>query len=198
MLKEDIHEDLNADNNINKFINKGRTIVSHNIQHILPTLDENKANLSLLYMNEKLDIFGLSETFLNPTNCKDKSHELKLNDYDYPSRKDQIRMEGGGLLVYFKSGIKYERKNNIESSSVESMWFEIFPKYEKSFLICFVHRPPDSPSIWHTNFENEIINASIMNKEIIFLGDLNIDYLKRVLTSWESIFTTHGFFSDDS
>ena len=122
---------------------------SRNIQHILPTLDENKANLSLLYMNEKLDIFGLSETFLNPTNCKDKSHELKLNDYDYPSRKDRIRMEGEGLLVYFKSGIKYEGINNIESSSVESMWFEIFPKYEQSFLICFVYRPPDSPSIWY-------------------------------------------------
>ena len=90
MLKEDINEDLNADNNIYKFINKDIKIVSHNIQHILPTLDENKANLSLLYMNEKLDIFGLSETFLNPTNCKDKSHELKLNDYDYPSCKDRI------------------------------------------------------------------------------------------------------------
>ena len=33
-----------------------------------------------------------------------------------------------------------------------------------------------------------------MNKEIIFLGDLNIDYLKHVPTSWETILTTHGFF----
>jgi len=113
-----LKEDINADNNIYKFINKGKQIVSHNIQHILPKLDEIKANFSLLNMKEKPDIFGLSETFLNPTHCKDKSHELKLNDYDYPSRKDRIRIGGGGLLVYFKSGIKYERKNNIESSSV--------------------------------------------------------------------------------
>jgi len=194
LLKEDINEDLNADNNIYKFINKGKQIVSHNIQHILPKLDEIKANFSLLNMKEKPDIFGLSETCLNPINCKDKSHELKLNDYDYPSRKDRIRIGGGGLLVYFKSGIKYERKNNIVSSSVESMWFEILPKHEKSFLICFVYRPPDSPSIWYKNFEKEIINASIMNKEIIFLGDLNIDYLKHVPTSWATILTTHGFF----
>jgi exonuclease III len=74
------------------------------------------------------------------------------------------------------------------------MWFEIFPKYEKSFLICFVYRPPGSPSIWYTNLEKEMINALIMNKEIIFLGDLNINYIKIVLTSWESILTTHGFF----
>ena len=98
LLKEDINEDLNADNNMYKFINKGIQIVSHNIQHILPKLDEIKANFSLLNMNEKLDIFGLSETFLSSTNCKDKSHELKLNDYAYLSRKDRIRM-GGGLLV---------------------------------------------------------------------------------------------------
>ena len=74
------------------------------------------------------------------------------------------------------------------------MWFEIFPKHEKSFLICFGYRPPDSPSIWYANLETEIINASIMNKEIIFLGDLNINYLKIVLTSWEGILTTHGLF----
>ena len=74
------------------------------------------------------------------------------------------------------------------------MWFKILPKHENSFLICFVYRPPDSPSIWYKNFEKEIINASIMNKEIIFLGDLNIDYLKPVPTSWETILTTHGFF----
>ena len=60
-----------------------------------------------------------------------------------------------------------KEKNNIESSSVESMWFEIFPKHEKSFLI-HVYRPPDSPSIWYEKFEKEIINASIMNKEILF------------------------------
>jgi hypothetical protein len=41
-------------------------------------------------------------------------------------------------------------------------------------------------------FEKEIINASIMNKEIIFLGDLNTDYLKHVPTSWETILTTHA------
>ena len=92
LLKEDIHEDLNADNNIYKFIKKGKKFVSHNIQHSLPKLNEIKANLSLLNMNEKLDMFGLSETFVNPTICKDKSHKLKLNDYDYPSRKDRIRM----------------------------------------------------------------------------------------------------------
>jgi hypothetical protein len=31
-----------------------------------------------------------------------------------------------------------------------------------------------------------------MNKEIIFLGDLNTDYLKHVPTSWETILTTHA------
>ena len=67
----------------------------------------------LAYMNI---LFGDNQV-QNCCNCKDKSQELKLNDYDYPSRKDRIRIGGGGLLVYFKSsGIKYERKNNLESS----------------------------------------------------------------------------------
>jgi hypothetical protein len=63
LLKEDINEDLNADNNIYKFINKDIKIVYHNIQHILPKLDEIKANFSFLNMKKKRTFLALVKLF---------------------------------------------------------------------------------------------------------------------------------------
>ena len=45
---------------------------------------------------------------------------------------------GGGVVVYIADHIKYKRRNDIESSEIESIWLEINLKNTKPFLISSV------------------------------------------------------------
>ena len=91
--------------------------------------------------------------------------------------------KGGGVCLYIKEGIDWERREDLETLHIESIWIEILLKNSKSFLISTVYRPPDTSIYLYKNF-NEDFNCSLLKassecKEIIALGDFNINYNKR-------------------
>ena len=80
------------------------------------------------------------------------------------------------MIVYFSEKIKFSRQNNIEIGGIETMWFEVKPDYKKSFLLCFVYRPPKSTIDWIDDFEKELGMAVTINSDIILLGDFNMNF----------------------
>ena len=58
------------------------------------------------------------------------------------------------------------------------MWFEIFPKHQKSFLLCFIYRPLNSNVSWYMyqHFDKELTNAFAKNDYVLIIGDVNIDH----------------------
>ena len=48
----------------------------------------------------------------------------------------------------------------------------------KSFLLCFIYRPPNSNVSWYQHFDKEMTNAFAKNEYVLITGDINIDYLK--------------------
>ena len=58
------------------------------------------------------------------------------------------------------------------------MWIEIIlPK--KNLLLSLIYRPPNSDqSVWLNHMENTLICAQAEDKEMIILGDTNIDLMK--------------------
>jgi hypothetical protein len=133
----------------------------------------------------------MCETFLNEEKCKENSRELDLDNFTY-NRKDRTNKNGGGWIVYFHDYVKYEIRVELESENTESMWFEIFPKYQKSFLLCFIYRPPNSNVSWYQHFDKELTNAFAKNDYVLITGDINIDYLKPLPSNWETILSTYG------
>ena len=114
---------------------KGLHVANVNICHIKPKLDEIKL---LLNSSSKLDILGLCETFLDETT---DDNILQMEDFNL-ERKDRAALRqgalhtkrGGGVVVYIADHIKYKRRNDLESSEIESIWLEINLKTQNLFL----------------------------------------------------------------
>ncbi len=63
------------------------------------------------------------------------------------------------------------------------MWVEVFVKNSKSFLVGVYYRPSDGSNYLPVNFNNifiGVLQESVSEgKEIIILGDFNVNYLKQ-------------------
>ena len=85
-----------------------------------------------------VDVCGFCETFLTDSISDDM---IKIHNYIF-ERKDRQLKKGGGILVYIKENILYIRRKDLESESIEAIWIEICFCKTKSFLMCFIYRPP--------------------------------------------------------
>ena len=100
---------------------------------------------------------------------------------------------GMGLFIHDSVLASVKRRHDLESENVESMWIEYrFSVTGPATLIGFVYRNPASPLSWYDDFVLMMDNVQKCNTDFILLGDFNIDLLKRIPDSWESIMSLFG------
>lgn len=170
------------------FQHRGIHIGNLNIRHLKPKLDEVKI---LLNSSNKVDIFGLCETFLK-TNIDDKT--ISIDGYTI-ERKDRDAISsiqtnnGGGILIYLANHIDYVRRHDLETDDIESVWVEIRVKNSKSFLLCSVYRQPSAKNDWFDKFSVQLERSEYKNNELYIMGDLNIDIKDGRITNttWKHI-----------
>ena len=140
--------------------------------------------------NEKLHIFGMSETKL-------KQHKLtgtfKIKGFQTPFRKDNVSNGGGGILVYVRDYINAERREDLETNDISCLWLEISPDKGKSFLVGNMYRPPDSKIEYNDRFEDFIDTVLNEGKEFILLGDINKNLLNNdIKREWGNFIASLG------
>ncbi|CAC5385019.1 unnamed protein product [Mytilus coruscus] len=82
-------ENINTRNyNVYGHSEKGIKLTCHNIQHILPKIDEIRSNFESLGKTQRPDIIGMCETFLNTKKCKRDSNKINIPGYSN-ERKDR-------------------------------------------------------------------------------------------------------------
>ncbi len=150
-----------------------------------PTLRENVSILSLNIRSvrnklefldnfcDEFDILTLSETHLNP-NISDE--EIKLDSFSEKILRKDRNSFGGGILIYAKNDIGFERKLELENPIDEIIWVEIHAK-GNNFLLCHAYRPPNYDSDFWTRYSHAIGLAIHINQNIVLTGDLNCDLL---------------------
>ena len=158
------------------FQSKGMKILHQNIRGLLSNLS---ALQEFFDRHKNIDIMTLSETHINTdTAC--------ISLYNIPGytfiKRDRQQGKGGGVAMYIKEGINFERRFDLEDMGAEIIVIEVFLQKAKSFLITSLYRPPDSSKHLSHKF-NDIFDTllSLMtaeSKEVILLGDLNVNYLK--------------------
>ncbi len=174
---------------INPFIfpQKFLNICHLNINHILPKLSE--IGYLLLEPNANTDVLCLTETFLS-SSINDK--ELNINGYNL-NWKDRHGKNGGGLLIYTSKLLTCLRRDDLEIEDVESIWLELVYSNQKPILISCVYRPPNSNAEWVSKFEQMLTNADFEGKEILILGDFNIDLSANTIPSkWSHLKNIFG------
>ena len=106
----------------------------------------------------------------------------------------QGKMQGsGGLIVYVRNEISCSHRKDLETEHFESMWFEIFPKNSKSFLVGHFYRNPLSTISWNEIFDGQLEKANEEEKELFLLGDFNKDLLNpQIKQQWIDYMNSHG------
>ena len=116
----------------------------------------------LLDQHKKIDILSLSETHITDSNFDDNKGLFQIPGYTF-TYQNRSKGKGGGVAMYIKNGISWNRRFDLERENVESIWMEIFITDTKSILISCFYRPPDTSNYLHRNFEqifNDILLSS--------------------------------------
>jgi exonuclease III len=85
---------------------------------------------------------------------------------------------GGGIMIYVNKSVEAKHRVDLESKDIESIWIEICThKSKRPLLVSGVYRPPSAKKEYKIILGKNIENAYLENKELVILGDFNIDYL---------------------
>ena len=96
----------------------------------------------------------------------------------YLYRKDRKGKVGGGIIMHVNKSVEAKRRMDLESNDTESIWIEICPhKSKRPLLVSGVYRLPSAKKEYNIILGKNIENAYLENKELVILGDFNIDYL---------------------
>ena len=115
---------------------------------------------------------SLSETWLDP---KLPDGVVSIPGYCLFRRDRGGR--GGGVAMYCPDSSRCKRREDLESSILEAIWIETRINRRKPMLVCTVYRPPDCSCQFFEEFSAMLDNASKESKEILVMGDMNINYL---------------------
>jgi len=151
----------------------------------------------LLSSFQNIDILTLSETH---TTSDDPGVLFHVEGYTFIKR-DRLKGKRGGVALYLSNkyveGEHWKRREDLENE-IESICIEFSPPKSKSFIICTLYRPPDGLKYLLSNFSDLfrqlLQKASSICNELIVLGDINVDYLKKNNhAEIKSTFTTYEF-----
>ena len=135
----------------------------------------------MLY-DKKLDVLALNETRLN-SSISDEL--LAIDGYDI-IRADRNR-NGGGVCIYIRCHVNYEKRFDLISTGLEAVCLEIKQSNSRSFIISSIYRPPSAPVEVFSKIEKLIDLMDNKNKEVYILGDLNCNMLEPTLLSTKKL-----------
>ena len=81
--------------------------------------------------------------------------------------------------MYVKNSIKFKRRQDLENPLLEIIVIEIFIKNAKSILLACYYRPPEGSKYLQSNYNesfNEHLENFSHNKEVLLMGDFNVNY----------------------
>jgi hypothetical protein len=90
-------------------------------------------------------------------------------------RKDR-NASGGGFAVYIQNHIPVKIREDLKLNTVEEIWLQFNLSQLKSIILGSCYRPPSANSKYLDNMCEILDNVCDINREVYFLGDLNIDF----------------------
>ena len=129
-------------------------------------------------------IFCFSESRLN-NHMDDK--DIAIEGFHVIRKDPQIQRETG-LVVYVHETMSVTRLTEFERYGVECIWLEVKLQKTSPFLVGFLYRNPSEPANWTDKFVSMMDVVWLESKEIILMGDFNID-LSKTNKPWTDVFS---------
>ena len=90
-------------------------------------------------------------------------------------KRDRSSDAHGGVCTYISNNIVYNDRLDLHNEHIEAVWIEIVQPNTKPIVIGTVYRPPDQHKF--VEYFGQVLSS--ISKEVIILGDFNINWLNR-------------------
>ena len=150
---------------------------------------------TLILLNN-LDVFAVSETWLNSTW---NDHELNIQGYQLfrQDRKTTVASKaphGGGVAIYAKSTLHCRSMTFTNETHMEHICLQLRQHKDGSkMLFIAMYRPPHSTADFFNDLTKFVKDGYPQYHEIIAVGDFNIDMLHNKRNRLKTIFSDAGF-----
>ena len=121
--------------------------------------------------SENIHILAISETHLD---ISFDDTAVAIQGYNI-YRRDR-NAYGTGVAVYIQSHILVMLREDLMSSVIEVLWLQVDLAHLKPFLLGCCYRPTSANSQYLNNMCEMFDTVCDVNREVYFLGDLNIDW----------------------
>ena len=118
------------------------------------------------------DIFTISETWLD---LSTSDIDIQIPGYTLFRQDRGIHKTGGGIVVYVKDIYKASvvtEFSAVSDCNFQQLWLKVQCKKLKSFFLCTVYRPPNSPISFLEDLEKAFLDSLLTGMEVIIIGDL--------------------------
>lgn len=122
-------------------------------------------------LGNNLHILAISETHLDAT-----IDDSLLYVNGYLLYRCDRNINGGGVAFYVQDQIPVKIRHDLGCIGVEALWLEVQLPHLKPILVGCCYRPPNAPIVYLDQICYMLDKFCDLNKEIYFLGDLNIDW----------------------
>ena len=121
-----------------------------------------------------LHIVAISETHLDDSI---DNTEVSIQGHNIIRRDRNIH--GGGVAFFVQYHIPFKRRGDFELPDVEAIWIQVHLPHIKPLLVCCCYRPPASDAAYLGKICTMLQKVSDTDREIYFLGDVNVDWLSK-------------------
>ena len=109
-------------------------------------------------LSNEYNIFTISETWLDPSTT---DTDIQISGYILFRQDRGTHKNGGGVVVYVKGTYKasvIKELSTVSDCNFQQLWLKVQCKKLKSFLLCTVHRPPNSPITFFEDIEKTFVD----------------------------------------
>ena len=129
----------------------------------------------LLTVETRPDVIAISETKINENSYAN----INLPGYNFVNTNSKSQAAGVGL--YLANKLEFSRKTDLDISrnGIESCWVELACHKQKNVVIgCIKRHPKSDRSLFYETLKKQLESLNSKGKEVLIVGDVNIDFLK--------------------
>ena len=143
ILQNSQHDEINAFSD-----KKGLKMFHQNVRGLFSNFVHIQ---NLFHECKNIDILSLSETHV--TRYNNINDLYKIDDFEFVHR-NRKNGKGGGVGIYLRNSLKWNRRQDLENEHVENIWIEINIPKSSSILLGVYYRPPNTSKFLSKDFDN--------------------------------------------
>ena len=153
------------------------------------SLNRNLENLQTHILHEldfHFNIIGVTETKITNVNSQICTAIIPGYSFEYVPTP----LSSGGVGLFIDESLNYRVLEKISNEAFQALWVEITFENKKNVICGILYRQHNSPERFQVYFDESIEKFTYSRKDIVIMGDFNIDLLK-----CESSNYSHDFLS---